>query len=402
MRAAFLLAIVLGAALAGCTGLTPTDDEPIHVDGDFGRSDIEESRQVIFAADPGPPARSPVPATVSLERAWLRPYQPAAASLATAPDATVAWFLEAEGDDVRLTHARGELYASKASTPQEHHHHAGGEDDHDDSSAPAGPRRTRADAGEIAPGGRPRALAFQQAGRYLLATPEGVTVNVTVRPEAPPGPIDAYLVGADGSARFVPDELDVPPGARVLFWNQAAAPVVLLEAAFLTQLPGNGRSASFVPVDEGLWRLHAVVRQGERGLGLASEPFLVDYERPAERSEIGPLRGRLVQADASLPRVEERSLSVSATFPIERLDLAFNASTALPAPGSVRVLVVSADGRAVADASSAETATLSLRDLPAGRYDVVVRGERGSLVDFDLAGVAAYRLPTPERLLAAR
>lgn len=402
MRAAFVFAVVLAMLFAGCTGFAPAAIEGADVDGAGPASaPPRDAAPVFLAADPSAPGLTPIPARVTLERAWLRPYQPAAATLSTTPGTDVAWFLQAEDDDVLLTRARGSVYASEASTPQQHHHHAPGTEDHPDAPEAPPASRRRADLDELAPGGRPGALVFALEGRFLLATPGGATVNVTVRSEALPGPTDAFLVGPGAGARFVPDELDVPPGARVLFWNQASAATGLREVAYLARVPGTADGVEFVPIDEGLWRLHAVVRDGARGFGTTSAPFLVDFERPAERVEIGPTRGRLAQADASLPEVEERSLSVSATFPLKRLDLAFNASTPLPAPGSVRVLVVGDDGRTHAEASSLETATLSIEDLPAGRYDIVVRGEQGAFVDYELAGLALYELPTPARLLAA-
>lgn len=399
LRAAFVVALILAASLAGCTGLMP-EAAPEHAHDDAAPAAAEQGGPVFLAAEPAGPTFAPLAARVALDRAWLRPYQPAAATVATAPGADVAWFLEAEGDDVRLTHARGALYASKTSTPQQHHHHAGETDDHADTPEPASPTRRRADVPSLAPGGRPHGLVFGLEGRFLLATPEGAMLNVTVRPDARAGPTDAFLVGPGAGARFVPDELEVPVGARILLWNQAAAPTEVRERAYLARLPAAAEGARFVPIDEGLWRIHAVVRDGARGFGTASAPFLVDFERPAERATIGPLRGRLDQADATLPGVEERALSLSAANPVESLALFFNATSGLPQPSAIRVLV-RLDGTTLGEASSLETASLALADLPAGRYDILVRGERGQLVDFELEGVATYRLPTPARLAAA-
>lgn len=396
MRTLLVATLVLATALAGCSAPDAPEAAPAPERAAPEAAPVETLLPASAYEGPG---RAALAVGVSLDLAWLRPFEPLRAAADAPAGADVLWFVSHEEEDARVTVFNGVPHASRWSTPMGHHHPPG-TPSHRHEAPPSG--RTRADLGELPPGGR-GAITFEAPGRYELATAEGARVNVTVRDDAPVGrPAQTFALAdaASGAPRFAPDELDVPTGARVLFWNEAGRAVDLREARYLAPLPARGPDVALSVVDEGVWRVHALARDGADGFGAASRALLVDYERPPRLAGVGPWTGSFLAAGAgAADGGSERTFRFNATFPVETLELRLRARADAPAPEAVvRVEVRDPQGALVAEASSADAAPLALADLPAGRYAFVVTCDGGALVEFTLAGEARYRLPEPEAL----
>lgn len=329
-------------------------------------------------AAPEPPS---VEASLSLDVRWLKPFRSFEATLATLPSASVAWFVEHEEGDAEATSTTRGIFVHKAAIADHH----------------GAPRtRTHADVPDLAPDGRARALRAEIPGRFTLDA-EGARLVLNVWPGAPAGPTQAFLARGEGAAlRFEPRELDAAPGARILLWNEAGRSVDVRETGFAAYVPLEGARGPLTPIDEGLYRLHALVRAEDGARGLASETFLVDFERPAERIAIGPLRGEFSHPELA----RDVRGTFTAHHELRALDLWFNATSGAPAPASVIVTLLR-EGEVVASASTLASSSLSFADAPPGEYAIEVQPEHGALVRFDLTGEGVYRLPDPPRLRVA-
>jgi hypothetical protein len=132
--------------------------------------------------------------------------------------------------------------------------------------------------------------------------------------------------------------------------------------------------------------------------GEARARFLVDFDRPATRREVGPVDGtfRGGPLAASLPPEESRQ-RFEAEYPIALLRVAANASSLLPGPGSVRVQVLHG-GSVVGEMVTGEDAGLALLDLPPGEYVLRVVPEAGQEVRYQASARLTFRLPVPPAL----
>lgn len=377
--------LVLVALLAGCTGLAvPPPAEP---EATPAWAETEAPTRTRVPAPEAPLLRA-IAMNASMEARWLKPLQPATASVVVEPGARVAWFVGHAEEDAAITTIADDVFVSKTSTAESRHRHRAGEPAHDHPGFGRSPTQ--------APGlseDAPRAMRLPLPGRYVLGA-EDARLTVHVFPGAArDAATQATLVEENGRLRFVPDALAFPPGARMQLWSQLEAPRDVREVSYATFLPGEEHALAFTPIDEGLYTLHAYA-QAPGAAGAASMRFLVDFERPAERLALGPWGGRLTQGEGG---GEERRYSVTAQHPLASLEARFNASSLLPAPASVTV-TLERDGETLASASSVSEDRLTAENLPAGRYHLVVRGEHGALVGYDLQGEGRYVLPVPPAL----
>lgn len=377
MRPAALLA--LAAILAGCT--FPPEDAPTPAARDAPPAPAATAQPLVPLV-PEPAPRAPaLPVSVSLDEAWIKPLRTTTGTLVAPPDARVAWFVSLEEEDPRVAMVGGKAFALKRSTP-----------DRDGTLV----RRSPAQLPDLAPDGRPRALRFDAAGQYALEA-GAARLAVNVWPGAPAGgATQTFLVEDAAGARFVPDTLDVAPGARVLFWSAARASVDVRERAFAAYVPLEGARVAVTAVDEGLYRLRALVLDARGARGEAVAPFLVDFERPSDTLAPGTWT-----FDSTAPGIDPPAeLSFDAAHPLRHLEVRFVARSNAPAPPVVEVALLRG-GETLASATSDAATSLRVEDLPAGEYVVRVTHREGVLASTKVEIDGRYRLPPPERLVAA-
>lgn len=373
MRLGILFALLL---LAGCTAPAPareglsTPEPASYV--------VEESAPFAFLR-PEPVETAALDVSVALSERWLKPFRTLEVSATAPPDTRVAWFLELDEVEPRVTIVDGEIFLLKSTTP-----------DHHDLDGP----RVPVSLSDAAPDGRARALRLQTPGRYHLDA-DGASLVVNVWPEAPEGPSQAFFVEVPGSHRFEPAEIDVAPGTRVLLWNQAARSFDLREIGFAAFVPLAGREGNVTPVDEGLYRMVALGVE-PRSRGIDRVGFLVDFERPSDRLYAGPFSGEFALAEAGVEPA--RRIALRAEHTLESLVVRYEVRSLVPAPASVRVAMLDEHGT-LAHSSSLTADEIALAELPPGKYYVEVSPEHGARVGYVLEAEGRYRLPTPARLL---
>lgn len=378
MRREALVVLVLASVLAGCTGFGAP---PAAREAEAAPELAPAAAATLVVAPDTPPAPPAIPLSLALDETWLKPLRSTTATLVAPPDARVAWFVALEEEDPRVAVVDGAPYALKSSTP-----------DRDGTLV----KRVRADVPDLQPDGRGRALRFDAPGQYALDA-AGARLAVNVWPAAPAGrPTQAFLVEDASGLRFVPDTLDVAPGARVVLWSQARAAVDVRERAFAAFVPGDGARVTLTAVDEGLYRMRALVVDARGGRGEVSAPFLVDFERPDDR--LAPGRWRM---ESAFPGAEPPdTFSFTAQHALRSLEVRFVARSTMPVPPAVDVELLR-DGETLASASSKTATSLRLDELPPGDYVVRVTHREGALVATTLEVEGRYRLPTPARLATA-
>lgn len=366
---AFLL--VLAVLAAGCTAPSEPTRPP--------SSRVDETEVVPLAlAPPDRVVRAPLDVSVDLSDRWIKPLRSIDVAMEAPEAARAAWFVELEGTEPRATTLDGEVFVLKSTTR--------------DPRNAEGPRAT-VTVPPLAADGRARVASIERAGRYTFDA-QGAELTINAWPNAPAGAAQAFLVDDAGVLRFEPPEVDVAPGTRVLLWSQTSRAVEVRETRFAAFVPLSVRDGSLTPVDEGLWRLIALAVQGDaRGTGSAT--FLVDFERPSDRLTVGPIYGDVAVAEVALD--PPREIAFRAEHPLETFVLAFAAHSNAPVPASI-VVALYREGALLAESSSLEASELAFVELPAGKYEVEVRAERGALVGYEVSGEGRYRLPTPERL----
>lgn len=382
--------VVAALFLAGCTGPRSADASPASASpGPSGPATGPETGTPVFVARAELPSEAPrLPVALEAPQRWLKPFGLLEVASSVPDGSRAAWFVEHEEVEARATTVDGEVYVLKSTTPDHHMSDV---------------KRGRADLLGIEPDGRARALRIDVAGRYTLAVGDARLV-VNVWPDAPADASAQAILFDDGAGGVdpAPGEVDLPTGGRLLLWNQAGRVVDVREAGFAAHVPLPANGGRVTPIDEGLYRLVLVARDASGARGAASMPFLVDFERPAERLSVGPATGRFVVAETGGegPVDPPYALAFGAQHPLRELVLRFNDSSPLPAPRSVEVTLLH-ENVPLASASTLTANELLFTDLPAGSYDVVVRPEHGAIVSFEVTVSGLYELPTPERLRVA-
>lgn len=332
------LALAAMALLAGCVG---------------GAGD--SSNPPSGPTDPAPsPALRATALAITVVPAWARPGEPVA--LAVPGAGNVSWFLAAR--------------------------------------APvAGPKQ---DTGDLAPGvpSEPLALATEGLLLFHCHPHPWMRLNVTVGSSVPSlGTRHVQIVdGASASEyRFVPSELAVAPGERVVLWNNGSLVHTATQVDAWRLIAGRDPSLSFTPSIAGDFDVVAITSRGaERGEGRAR--LLVDPAKPDESLAIGPFAGEFDHALAAAGRAASQEFGFEVPYPMTELRLSFTASSSMPVPPTARIDVGEQGGPPLATSASGAVGEVSLAGLAAGYYSVVVTAEQGVLVSYEVTGVATLDL----------
>lgn len=366
-----LLCVVLLALLAGCTGL---DVAPAPERAPAFASEATAARALPVFADEAPRR---LPATLALSEQWLRPTQNLTANLSAPGASHVAWFVAIDGMTPRL--------------------HMVGDRPHVFVDFSAGAPHLPA-TGDLAPGGAPVGLAFAIEGRHLLQSRHHPDARLVVNVAQDGGATAQAFLTDVGGHRFVPDEVTVRPGGRVWVRNQAASVGDATGKEFLLRLPGAGPSLEMNAVDEGLYTLVAAVRAPDGTRGEARARFVVDFERPSDRLEVGPVTYRFDVVPATDDTVR---VPFHADLPIRHGHVRTRVHSPLPGDASVHV-ELRRGGQIIAAWDATEGMEQDVGALPAGDYALYVSPREGTLVEFQLDAFFRLRLPTPPELDEAR
>src|SRR5581483_9986263 len=355
--------LLLALVCAGCVSHAPAPPTP-------RPRAVEPVAPLALAPPPAP--RPPPPtlqASLSLSELWLKPLGEETATLAAPAGTSVSWFASIRGITSHLLVWNDGIYVTA---------------DHVNRVA------TYPATGDLPPGAA-AAMRLHEAGRMTFVSTHhpGASLVVTVRPDAPPE-ARAFLVGEPGAERFVPDAVEVRPEGLLTFLNEAQTVGDATGTSFLVLLPETGPTLRVTGVDEGLYDLLAVVRDGSGAQAELRGRFLVDFDRPDAETRFGPYSGTFEQPGAANAVLPGAAFSFNASYPVRSLVVSYHATSRAPVPASVRVTLLR-EGEPVASASSATSQELRLSDLPAGRYRVQVDAEQGALVDWDAAAGAVYR-----------
>jgi hypothetical protein len=330
-------------------------------------------------------AGPPLDVALHLSGQWAKPLQVLDADAASAATQH-AWFVGLRHGRTRVTYVDGIPYLTDADTPSERI--GGGPNIRNGAIAPRG----RVDTGTMHAGDAPVQLSFPVAGRFLLAGRPSGGVNVTVLDGATDG--EAYVTVRPGPI-FDPPEVTVRTGGHVLFLDGAGIDVGAGLAQILVPLDGDGARVRLAPVDEGIYDLAVVaLGPGDQARGVATLPFLSDFEKPPEHESFPPFDGSFLCSQ--LPGCGDDA-TAAFTLPYDARELVLNVTASSPGPRALSVEVERA-GHVLATATLTDALTLRVADVPAGDITVRVAPVSGALVMFQSQLDATYELPLPPAL----
>jgi plastocyanin len=369
--------LLVALVLSGCVSFgAPVEAPRVVADAPRGEA---AGVPVLAAAPPDPDPTPRLAAALRFPEVWLRPLQDQV-GLLDAPGATkVHWYVGVEGVHPSVRFIAGHPYVT---------------------AEPGRASEHPATTGPVEPG-RAGAMRLVERGRHALGVPghPGASFALSVVADAPEAAsVTAFLVEEGGAVRFLPERLSVRPGTRVVFLNQATAAVEVARTAFQPWVGAGPGPLNVTPVDEGTYTLVAEVSDDVGARGEARGRFLVDFDRPALRREVGPIEGSFRTGDLApaLPPQEARE-RFEAEFPVTLLRLAANATSLLPGPAAVRVQLLRAEVL-VGEFVTGEAEGLTLLDLPPGPYVVRITPESGHDVWYEATARMSYRLPVPPAL----
>lgn len=347
-----LLAVVACLALAGCarpsqdTQTTPASGPP-EVPGRPG--DPAERAPAIFI-----PARA-LNVDLTVEDRWVRPGDPIVAQASVdSPGALFEWFFASRNPPVPGT-PPSTTFGAKAE-PQKLAS--------EESSAP---------------------LALSRPLRHVFSLDGGpALVNVTVSSSR--GSPQSWLVriteAEGGGLRFIPDDVFAYAGDSLVFRNDGASLVTIVQADVMAPVAPAAPRAVFNATNElGDYDLVVVVRDGQGGRGEALARVIVDIRKPEANQTLGPWTGTLQRPALGLPGDAPNVHEFTIDHAARAATLVFNATSSAPPDPAVRVRVVDANDSEVALGEGASGA-LDLGGLARGTYRVVVESTAGLSVSY--------------------
>lgn len=396
MRAVWLAAsLLLGAALTGCLGGESTD------------APVTEAAVAAASADTGNlPTRTPLDVLLASSTAWVRPGESATFTASSSAAKTYTWFL-----------APRPVATSTASSSSGGHHLASiplGESTPSCVLSPgcpgdAPPARTapaKADTGELQPGTYSEPLKFNDEGLYQFhCHPHPwMALNIVVKDGASASGTQHVEI-VDGASqdefRYVPDELEIAPGTKVVFWNNGTNMHTGTQGGFAWLIPGSDAEIEYAPSDAGDFDVLVIAKDAGTGRGEARVRLLVDPNKPDEFPTLGPFEGEFTKGVPSDPQPEAKDHAFTLDFPARTLSFAFEATSDAPAL-EPKVLVTLLQGeKEVASAEPSSAGEIQVEDLPAGAYTLRVSAAEGVLITYKATGEAALDLTPPESAPAA-
>ncbi len=396
VRAVVLVAIALTAPVfAGCIG---NGDDPKSITPASATPAPGASGNGGAAIGPGGYPAKPVryalaPPTITSSAEWVKPGEEVKLE-ATAPAGakgapTFSWTI-------------GELPEDWAAAPSagEHAGHDGG-----GAAAPAADGHAHAadglNTGDIA-GGASKRMKFDREGYYFMHCHphKWMKLNVTVKQGAPTKM--AHVAILDGKPvpeyRFAPEDVTVGPGTTITFWNNGSYVHTATQESYepLTRPIGDGPKLTFKPDADGDYRVVVTVKDGAGGSSRAAVRLLVDSGKPAPEKEFDPKVGQFTAAGGGHSQPEPQHFAFILDYEAESFAAAFTAKSQAPVPATVKIdIMPKGDGSAVASAGPAASGEATAAKVAAGTYELVVTGDQGLLIDFEVKIRVVYNLVPP-------
>jgi len=407
-----VVVLLAPAVLAGCTafdGTTAPAGQSQLIAAADATADPPNFRSAIVA----PALSLPLAALdVRAEQAWLKPREMMVAT-ASQP---VEWFLDVAHDDVRFLLVSDKIFVAPASAATGHSHAPETPDhEHPEARVRSGP----ADVGRLQAGVAPSALTLAVPGRYVFrsvsaeaaaasAPALGPELVVYVRADADGNATSqAFLVPDEAGGRFQPAVLDVRTGTTLLLWNQLESAVRVTESAYAAPVPAAPTATlTLTPADAGLYLLHAASFDASGVAAAGSDAFLVDFERPPRRLDVGPY-----EADFSAAPLEgDRRYRVvtTASYPVSLATIHLRVGSDAPDVGGVGpapevvARLVAAGVEVATRVFAAGEAEWTLPNLSAGDIALEVWPQDGVMIAVRVELGLDYQLPTPVEVDMAR
>lgn len=360
-----LVALMLLALLAGCA--TPAAQDT---------SGPTTASATVTTTDA---AKAIVAFPVSLSPEWVRPGEPFTASATATATATgsIDWFLAKKAASDRDTSAPPAASADSASLVRGPGHE--GTDETEDEGVTPFPSPKLA-LGRIESGAS-RNVTLTEPGLYRIGSALGEsTILVSTRHDLTAGVLDLAS----------PATLGVAPGAVLTVKNGGTSPEDARLVEFATPLLGSTATIHTSTRYQG--ELDVIARAADGSTGRRS--LLVDALKPDPTREYAPFTGTFEVALAQDPNAQPKAHKLPSDHPIRLLTLTLTATSQLPVPAGLRVLLQDPAGAEIASLTGTE-GTLDAADLPAGQYTILVHGEQGVLVDYEIRAVAELKLERP-------
>lgn len=379
-----LLVVLVFVGVAGC--VLQDDAAPPEPSGS-APIPAPSAEPVRYGLPPNAPV-TPLPTTLELSTQWAKPLDVVTAQ-ATARASTYAWYVGLRDARTQVTYVDGVPFLTNADTSAGRI--GGGPNVRAGAVAP----RARVDTGLLRPGDPPLAVAFPIAARYVLVGRDhaGGSVNVTV---APGGPPEAFVTLRDEGARlgFDPDEVALAPGGSVSFLDESSGAAGAVLSRVLVPLEGTGATLRVSGVDEGAYDVVVVARDGAQGRGVASEPFLNDFERPTVHAVFPAYDGEFTCSNLP-PCGGDAVMAVNATYPATLAVV--NLTTSSLTPHQVAVSLEQ-DGHVLSTLLATGDAQLQARGVHEGTLLLRLAPTSGALVTYHATLELDYQLPPPPGL----
>lgn len=365
-----LAALILLALLAGCA--TPAS------------KDAPDPAELTATSTTAATTMTPVGAfPLTLAPDWVQPGEPFTANANA--QGNIDWFL---AKPARATSTEGN--ATEASPPKGSTGlrfgpgHEGGEASHDDDYRPF-PAPTL-DTGRLTPN-TARNVTLAEPGLYRIKSALGESTLIV---------LPKHSTNAATLPLATPTVIELAPGATLTFHNDRTVADEASLIEFATPLAGTAATLQASTTFQG--ELEVIARSSQGALGRA--PLLVDALKPDKTREYAPMTGTFEVALAQDPNAQPKTHKLPTDYPIELISITLAATSQTTVPPSLRLSFQSPNGTEVASVTG-DGGVIEAADLPAGEYLILVHGEQGALVDYEILAIAQLKLEKPVRMTPA-
>lgn len=389
-------ATLLAGAFAGCIGGEDPEDDLTSIS--------LESTPTQGAPPPAGALATRTPLDVSLQasQAWTRPGESVTFTATSTSATEYGWFLsprpaaapsESGGGGHHLNVPVGTDSRACALGP-------GCSGEGGQEAKPAKSPPPAADTGQLQPGTYSDPITFGGTGLYQFhCHPHPwMALNILVKDDASAkGTHHVEIVDGDkqDEYRFVPNELVLAPGAKVVFWNNGTTMHTGTQGGFAWIIPVTGANIEYAPDFSGDFDVLVIAKDDANGYGEARTRLFVDPQKPDDVQPVGPFKGEFQKGVPNEPEPETKEHPFTSPFNITSLALSFTAKSDVPVPPTMLVSLLQ-NGKEIASAGPADSGEITAENLPAGTYTVRVTAAQGVLITYEVTGTATLELVAPE------